>query len=166
MVNTFPSLLSLCMLSSPNDCHCVAGASVHSLCYKIYGLIAEQNQGAINTALVWPFCLHSIPSMQLSFVLPQLLLCNAVINSLLYLDINIISHPRRSQMDISSSRIRSRAKIVNHKLDSLISETHSCDRVIFIENVIWVFNYANFLFHIQMLHISQNMFTEFSQISK
>lgn len=69
-------------------------------------------------------------------------------------------------MDISDSHIQSRANIVNHKLDSLISETYSFDRVIFIENVIWVFNYANFLFHIQMLHISQNMFTEFSHISK
>lgn len=78
-------------------------------------------------------------------------------------------------MDVSGSHIQSRAKreryyfpvnIANHNLNSLISETHSSNRVIFIENEIWVFSYANSLFHIQMLHIFQNMFTEFSHISK
>lgn len=56
--------------------------------------------------------------------------------------------------------------ITTHNLNLLISETHSSNRVIFIENEIWAFSYANFPFHIQMLHTFQDMFTEFSHISK
>lgn len=64
-------------------------------------------------------------------------------------------------MDVSSSHNPVQGKeryLPYHNLNSLISETHSYNRIIFIENEIWVFSSASSLSYSNATYIPEHVY--------